>query len=116
MPVGEARPDERQNSRRFRMAGEGNPAIRRGGVSSEAQPLRQNESRRRTLVVRIDDSRFAIPVDEVRAIEEVSDASVVPCHSARLAYCATEVELDGIRMPVLDLREVVQGALNELEC
>jgi chemotaxis signal transduction protein len=82
-----------------------------GATSGALRPLKPDERRRRTLVVRVNDATLAVPVDAVMEAEEVNQSTVRPCQVTRLENCSTEVELRGTPMPLLNLAEAMSGIL-----
>jgi chemotaxis signal transduction protein len=82
-----------------------------GALGADLVPLKPGQRRPRTLVVHVNDSTLGLPVDGVMEVEEVDESNVQPCHVTRLASCTTEVELRGIPMPLLNLRETMGGIL-----
>jgi chemotaxis signal transduction protein len=82
-----------------------------GMLGRGLQPLKEDERRRRTLVVDVDDATLAVPVDNVMEVEEIEDSALRLCQMTKLAHCATEVELRGIPMPLLNLSDALKGIL-----
>ena len=68
------------------------------GLSSAVQTAR----RRRALVVKFGADTLALPVDEVREVQEIDEASVRGSHATRLRYSNGEVDLHGLTLPLLD--------------
>jgi chemotaxis signal transduction protein len=66
------------------------------------------ESRRRTIVVSVDDTTLALPVEGVREVQEVPDDAVRPAQLTRLRHSTMEVELDGVPMPLIDLADLLR--------
>ena len=64
--------------------------------------IQSGENRRRTLVVRSGSSTIAVPVDQVREVQEVGDDRIGAPRNTQLPYSTAEVELNGVPMPVLD--------------
>jgi len=79
------------------------------GPVSGSGALPPGESRRRTIVVHVDDATLALPVDGVREVQEVPDGAVRPAELTRLRHAAMEVELDGVPMPVLELGALLRA-------
>jgi chemotaxis signal transduction protein len=63
----------------------------------------------RTLVVQIGTSSVAIPVEAVREVHELSDDKVRGLTAGQQAYATSQVELDGVPVPVVDLPGLVAG-------
>ena len=78
------------------------------GSLSGGAPLAAGESRRRTIVVTVDEATLALPVEGVREVQEVPDEAVRPAQLTRLRHATTEVELDGVPMPLIDLADLVR--------
>ena len=78
------------------------------GPLSGSGALPPGESRRRTIVVHVDDATLALPVDGVREVQEVPNEAVRQAQLTRLRHAATEIELDGVPMPLIELGELVR--------
>jgi chemotaxis signal transduction protein len=78
------------------------------GPLSGSAGLVAGESRRRTVIVRVDDAMLALPVEGVREVQEVPEAAVRPAELTQLRHAAMEVELDGIPMPLIDLADLLR--------
>lgn len=74
-----------------------------GGASS----VRAGESRRRTVVIEQDHCTLAIPVDAVREVQEVGDDRVHPAHATRQRFADSEIEVDGMPLPLIDLAALI---------
>ena len=79
-----------------------------GAFGAGMRPIKPNERRRRTLVVHVDGATLAVPVDSVSEAEEVLPSSLRAAQATRLEHCSQEVELRGIPMPLLNLREAMK--------
>jgi chemotaxis signal transduction protein len=77
--------------------------VDRGGA------LVAGESRRRTVVVQLDGCALAIPVDGVREVQVIAPEQVHPSHTTRQRFSDTEIQLDGVPMPLLDLDAMVNA-------
>jgi chemotaxis signal transduction protein len=75
------------------------------------RPLQPGETRPRTLVAHVDDATVAIPVDAVMEVVDVEEATIRPCQLTQFGHCSREIELDGIPMPLFNLREALQAIL-----
>ena len=60
------------------------------------------QRRRRALVVKFGTDTLALPVDDVREVQEIDEASVRASHATRLQYSNGEVEVFGLTVPLLD--------------
>ena len=65
-------------------------------------------SRRRTVLVNVEDTTLALPVEGVREVQEVPDEAVRKAQLTRLRHAAMEVELDGVPMPIIELGELLR--------
>ncbi|HEY1585185.1 MAG TPA: chemotaxis protein CheW [Polyangia bacterium] len=75
-----------------------------GGTAAMAA----GEGRRRTVIVNVDDTALALPVEGVREVQEVPDEAVRPATLTRLRHATMEVELDGVPMPLIDLADLLR--------
>jgi chemotaxis signal transduction protein len=66
------------------------------------------ETRRRTVIVNVDDATLALPVEGVREVQELPDSALRPAQLTRLRHSTMEVELDGVPMPLVDLADVLR--------
>ena len=78
------------------------------GPLSGSAALSAGESRRRTVIVNVEDATLALPVEGVREVQEVPDEAVRPSHLTRLRHSTMEVELDGVPMPLIDLADLLR--------
>jgi chemotaxis signal transduction protein len=70
--------------------------------------LTSGASRRRTVIVAVEDTTLALPVEAVREVQELPDSAVRPAQLTRLRHSTMEVELDGVPMPLIDLRDLLR--------
>jgi chemotaxis signal transduction protein len=70
--------------------------------------LAAGEARRRTVIVSVEETTLALPVEGVREVQEVPDEAVRPAQLTRLRYSTLEVELDGVPMPLIDLADLLR--------
>jgi len=78
------------------------------GPLSGSAAMNVGESRRRTVIVNVEDATLALPVEGVREVQEVADDAVRPAHLTRLRHSTMEVELDGVPMPLIDLPDLLR--------
>jgi chemotaxis signal transduction protein len=78
-----------------------------GRLMAGTEPLQPGESRRRTLVLSHDGCTLALPVDEVREVQELADDRVHPASATRQRFADREVELDGMPVPLLDPAQII---------
>jgi chemotaxis signal transduction protein len=78
------------------------------GPLTGGAPLAAGESRRRTVIIQKDDCTLALLVESVREVQEVAEEDVRSAHLTRLRHATTEVELDGIPMPILDVADLLR--------
>jgi chemotaxis signal transduction protein len=78
-----------------------------GPLSGNAA-LAAGQSRRRVVIVHVDDATLALPVEGVREVQEVPDEAVRPAHLTRFRHATMEVELDGVPMPLIDLGDLLR--------
>jgi chemotaxis signal transduction protein len=78
------------------------------GPLSGSAAMTAGESRRRTVIVNVEDATLALPVEGVREVQEVPDDAVRPAHLTRLRHATMEVELDGVPMPLIDLADLLR--------
>ena len=65
-------------------------------------------SRRRTVLVNVEDTTLALPVEGVREVQEVPDEAVRPAQLTRFRHSKLEVDLDGVPMPLIDLLDLLR--------
>src|SRR4051812_20346230 len=75
---------------------------------SGGTPLTAGESRRRTVVVQVQDSVLALPVEGVREVHEVPEESMRQAALTRLRHSTMEIDLDGVPMPLIDLEALLR--------
>jgi chemotaxis signal transduction protein len=80
-----------------------------GMLIAGGTPLQPGESRRRTLVLSHDDCTLALPVDDVREVQEVAAERVHPANATRQRFAEREVDLDGVPMPLLDPAVIISS-------
>ena len=68
------------------------------GLGSASSPTR----RRRALVVKFGGDTLALPVDDVREVQLIDAESVQSSHATRLRYSSSEVDINGLTLPLLD--------------
>ena len=78
------------------------------GPLGGSAPLAVGESRRRTVIVHVEDTTLAVPVEGVREVQEVPDAAVRPAQLTRLRHATMEIDLDGVPMPLIDLADLLR--------
>jgi len=79
------------------------------GLSSAGSPAR----RRRALVVKFGPDTLALPVDEVREVQEIDEASVRSNHATRLRYSNGEIDVHGLTLPLLDSQALMASLIRE---
>jgi chemotaxis signal transduction protein len=70
--------------------------------------LTPGTARRRTVLVRIEETTLALPVEGVREVQEVPDDALRPAQLTRFRHSTMEVELDGVPMPLIDLADLLR--------
>jgi len=78
------------------------------GPLSGSAAMAAGESRRRTVIVNVEDATLALPVEGVREVQEVPDEAVRPAQLTQLRHATMEVELDGIPMPLIDFGDLLR--------
>ncbi|HEY1585029.1 MAG TPA: chemotaxis protein CheW, partial [Polyangia bacterium] len=78
------------------------------GPLSGSAALTADERRPRTVIVNVEDATLALPVESVREVQEVQEASVRPAQLTRMRHASMEVELDGVPMPLIDLADLLR--------
>ena len=81
-----------------------------GAATEMAGPLATGEKRARAVVTQVGSSTVALLVDAAREVCEVRGDQMRPPHATRQPFTASEVEIDGVPMPVVDLPAIVQMA------
>jgi chemotaxis signal transduction protein len=69
------------------------------------------EARPRTLVLESSGCTVAVPVDAVREVQAIDEASVEQQRVTRMQFSAGEVDMLGTPMPLLDVHALVQSIL-----
>jgi chemotaxis signal transduction protein len=80
--------------------------------------LLPGQPRARTLIVAVEDSIVAVPVDSAREVHAFRPDELRPCNVTTLPYASAEAELFERVLPVIDLSkfvaEILGGAAREL--
>ena len=78
-------------------------------VTEGLLPLDEKAPRARTVIVQAGASALAIPVDAVREVREVPSEALRAPRITSQRFSSSEVELDGVVMPVFDVAAFIQS-------
>lgn len=77
----------------------------------DGEPL--TSGRRRTVVVTVNDTTFAIPVDEATAVLEVEDDKIQDLTTTSCPHANSETWLESQPAPIIELEDLVEGLVTE---
>jgi chemotaxis signal transduction protein len=80
-----------------------------GAITEVADPLKAGEPRPRAVVFQVGATTLAILVEAAREVREVASDRLRPPHATHQRYTLSEVEIDGVPMPIVDLGAVVEA-------
>jgi chemotaxis signal transduction protein len=83
-----------------------------GALVEGLTALRPEETRARTVVVRVHDVTIAISVDDVREVEECEAPQPGATRLTRLRHTSEDAIVAAVPMPLLDLPSLVQSLLS----
>ena len=82
-----------------------------GAITTVAEPLTPGEQRPRAVVAAAGTTTVAILVDAAREVREVGADRLHPPHATRPRFTLSEVEIDGIPMPIIDLGGLLESVV-----
>ncbi len=79
-----------------------------GAIAEVTEPLHPADPRPRAVVIQVGATTFALLVDAAREVREVGAERLKAPHATRHRFTLSEVDLDGVVMPIVDLAGVIE--------